>query len=557
MYTPINGDVYTLAYTGALNGMAQAGRAGTSANVEEYNPFAVAASAWAQQFDTLFNSATALNEVQATLILNGSFGYWGVAQRTAAVMASSLALALDPLTYAPNIQPILATITAALENFELLEITPPPWGGSGTPFTPGGDLRGTATDQIVQGLQTVPLSTATPTTGQTWIFNGTEWAPAAVPAGPSVTGTGLWYSAGGTLNGAAVSLGGDVSPSALSGDTLPLTVVGLQTIPVSATAPTTAGQLLVYSGAAWGPSTLAAGEVLYGAAAGGAVAQAADFTWSESAQTLSLGAAGIVGSGGQTQVQVSGVTALQMGYATTDFLALGGPASGTGGVAQSGFFRAAQNLQILAARNGGNNGDINLLGLDSGNDMYVGSAGGGVNLAANLALDATESVIIRPLNSYYFGIYLSQSLLTNATSLQPQSVSSFILVPDANTPACNVSLQAGPPAGSDANGATLATLGGVPTGSGLAGRNQMWLGSSDLLVECAEPATGQRVLALLADAPVTTADLPAGTGDLVAFLGNCATLPTANPVGGGLLYVNAGILTYRSPGGTVTVIAPN
>lgn len=47
-----------------------------------------------------------------------------------------------------------------------------------------------------------------------------------------------------------------------------------------------------------------------------------------------------------------------------------------------------------------------------------------------------------------------------------------------------------------------------------------------------------------------------GSGVGVIFIGNAGTNPSANPVGGGILYVNAGALTYRGSGGTVTVIAP-
>lgn len=47
-----------------------------------------------------------------------------------------------------------------------------------------------------------------------------------------------------------------------------------------------------------------------------------------------------------------------------------------------------------------------------------------------------------------------------------------------------------------------------------------------------------------------------GSGVGVLFIGNAGTNPSANPVGGGILYVNAGALTYRGSGGTVTVIAP-
>lgn len=46
-----------------------------------------------------------------------------------------------------------------------------------------------------------------------------------------------------------------------------------------------------------------------------------------------------------------------------------------------------------------------------------------------------------------------------------------------------------------------------------------------------------------------------GSGEGVFFMANRVTAPTANPTGGGILYVNAGALTYRGSAGTVTVIA--
>lgn len=58
------------------------------------------------------------------------------------------------------------------------------------------------------------------------------------------------------------------------------------------------------------------------------------------------------------------------------------------------------------------------------------------------------------------------------------------------------------------------------------------------------------------------ATFPAATGtvllinsDSVVFIPN-ATAPTANPVAGGYLYVEAGALKYRGSSGTVTTIAP-
>ena len=50
--------------------------------------------------------------------------------------------------------------------------------------------------------------------------------------------------------------------------------------------------------------------------------------------------------------------------------------------------------------------------------------------------------------------------------------------------------------------------------------------------------------------------LSAGGGVFVCFIANATTLPTTNPSGGGILYVDSGALKYRGSSGTVTTIAP-
>jgi hypothetical protein len=50
--------------------------------------------------------------------------------------------------------------------------------------------------------------------------------------------------------------------------------------------------------------------------------------------------------------------------------------------------------------------------------------------------------------------------------------------------------------------------------------------------------------------------LQIGGGAGVIGITNAVTNPTTNPTGGGVLYVNAGALTWRGSSGTVTVIAP-
>lgn len=47
-----------------------------------------------------------------------------------------------------------------------------------------------------------------------------------------------------------------------------------------------------------------------------------------------------------------------------------------------------------------------------------------------------------------------------------------------------------------------------------------------------------------------------GSGERVIGIANATTVPTTNPTGGGVLYVEAGALKYRGSSGTVTTIAP-
>ena len=42
----------------------------------------------------------------------------------------------------------------------------------------------------------------------------------------------------------------------------------------------------------------------------------------------------------------------------------------------------------------------------------------------------------------------------------------------------------------------------------------------------------------------------------VVFIANATTVPTGNPSGGGVLYVEAGALKYRGTSGTVTTVGP-
>jgi hypothetical protein len=122
----------------------------------------------------------------------------------------------------------------------------------------GANAGGSIATQV-QGIRgvSVPTPPGAGTTVLTDVSGVLSWT---APTLASVTGTGLWYSAGGALNAAAVTLAGDVTQGALSGSNVPLTVTGLQ---AKALPSLTAG-VLQYSGSAWSLAAVAAASIAPG-----------------------------------------------------------------------------------------------------------------------------------------------------------------------------------------------------------------------------------------------------------------------------------------------------
>jgi len=74
------------------------------------------------------------------------------------------------------------------------------------------------------------------------------------------------------------------------------------------------------------------------------------------------------------------------------------------------------------------------------------------------------------------------------------------------------------------------------------------------LVEAAQVTPGNDVLVLLRATPLTSSQMPANTGDRVAYVANAQTVPTTNPFSGCILYAAHGSLLTRSTTGMVSSV---
>ncbi len=125
MALPTNNQVYTAAYAGALSGMGVGSRM-LSANTS----IAQLAGAWASSFDSAWNSATQIDQLQHDAIQSASEAAWlGL---NPIVDTTSL----TPATYTNQIQQIIAQITAGETYFTSQGNTPPPYGGGGGSINP-------------------------------------------------------------------------------------------------------------------------------------------------------------------------------------------------------------------------------------------------------------------------------------------------------------------------------------------------------------------------------------------------------------------------------------
>ncbi len=83
---------------------------------------------------------------------------------------------------------------------------------------------------------------------------------------------------------------------------------------------------------------------------------------------------------------------------------------------------------------------------------------------------------------------------------------------------------------------------------------QLLIGDTSLtMIEVATLAGSQDIISLCRGSALTATQMPANTGDQVVYLADCLTAPTANPVGGGIIYSRLGEFSTRDTAGKMTL----
>lgn len=239
--------------------------------------------------------------------------------------------------------------------------------------------------------------------------------------------------------------------------------------------------------------------------------------------------------------------------ASTSFIRLGDVAAGVGTRAATTGVVRLTSVGTFVWRNNADTADVIGIAL-SGVEFIVGNSAGFTTcrvqaatlaefqIGAVLTLQATSTSLVSNVKNFQTGAAVATPLWTHTDSAGATTDWQFHAQnsTDAVTPR---------------NGGAMILGGGNPALTGLRRGVQLCLNNtSGVFVEGSEVIAGNRILSLLRTSAMTTTQMPANTGDLVVYVGNCATAPTANAVSGGILYCEAGALKYRGTGGTVTTL---
>lgn len=285
------------------------------------------------------------------------------------------------------------------------------------------------------------------------------------------------------------------------------------------------------------------------------------------------GSGGIVAVPG-TELNLTGSAFVNLGAsasiqgATGSFVAIGGTP------AASGSFRASNNVTAFAVKAAGG-GDMKVITTDGSDILTFGDStksartfmkslldcqlqtnnGGAIFQFSTTGIQVFGSV---PQMVFDGSANVQFTILAPLSDATPQviTVQSAASFSGASTHITggNTFLTGGNSNATNGNGGFGIVGGGNKNGSGLNGGARLQIAGTPWL-ELLELASGaNRVLSLVAGGPISTSQMPTNTGDGVIYISNAATAPTANSVGGGILYCEAGALKYRGTSGTVTTL---
>lgn len=203
-------------------------------------------------------------------------------------------------------------------------------------------------------------------------------------------------------------------------------------------------------------------------------------------------------------------------------------------------------------------------GATTGGRLILSSGQGGAT-SGELHLQAAENdaVVIDDLGMLVLApITLEQSITWSATGAPPsitQGAATSDVAPDDSLLSAQAAFAT---ASTHTSGGTYHVRGGdakTPGTTGNRGSVRLEYASGVPMVDVAEVGPNRRVVALCqaAGTPgVTATQVPGSGSDGVVFVWNCQGVPGGTPVGGSLLYAQAGALKAIGTSGTTTTIAP-
>jgi len=148
-------------------------------------------------------------------------------------------------------------------------------------------------------------------------------------------------------------------------------------------------------------------------------------------------------------------------------------------------------------------------------------------------------------------VQVKSTNLTWLSSLTPKITQS-----DSFASPSDFTIQAQSTGGVNLPGGNLILTGGLKNGTGLRGGVKLKMNAGgDTMMQLVEPIASQKVIGLLKNGNITSAEMPAGTGDMVMYIADTVTPPTSgNPVNGVILYSESGELKFKQPNGSVTAL---